>query len=365
VQTHFRAFHDWLDEHGHPWQLVTPYAAPRWLVYPVFALRKMINPLHKTASVAWYRYWHVHFLRMALRQVLADGEHRVVYAQCPLSADAALAARASPLQRVLMVVHFNVSQADEWAGKGMLSAEEPLFRAIRAFEANVLPRLDGLVYSSDFMRRELTARIPALSDVPYALIPNFVKDPGVTLGAPLQADLINIGTLEPRKNQGYLLDIVAAAQRQGRKLALTLVGDGPDHAALERRAAELGIASSVRFAGYVGNAAALMTGHRAYIHAARMDNLPFSVIEALSRGLPVFAVPVGGVPEVFDDGLHGRNLPADDAAAAAAIIVAFLDDSEKMSAARELARQRFLEKFESSHAAARLYKFLQTRPARR
>ena len=44
-----------------------------------------------------------------------------------------------------------------------------------------------------------------------AVIPNFVATPAAEPGAPM-ADLIAIGTLEPRKNQAYLLEVLSDFQ---------------------------------------------------------------------------------------------------------------------------------------------------------
>jgi glycosyltransferase involved in cell wall biosynthesis len=122
----------------------------------------------------------------------------------------------------------------------------------------------------------------------------------------VNTDLICIGTLEPRKNQRYALDIVAASVRIGRPLSLTLVGDGPDRMMLESLAQELGIRQQVSFAGFMRNAADLIQTHAGCLHVARLENLPLALIEALSRSVPVFAPAVGGVPEVFADGNEGR-----------------------------------------------------------
>jgi glycosyltransferase involved in cell wall biosynthesis len=112
-------------------------------------------------------------------------------------------------------------------------------------------------------------------------------------------DLVSIGTLEPRKNQAYLLRVLAAINAQGRAYTLSLVGQGPDRKQLKDLARELGVAHQVRFLGYRGKAAHLLAGYRAYVHAATMENLSVTVIEALASELPVFAAPVGGIPEIF------------------------------------------------------------------
>jgi hypothetical protein len=78
-----------------------------------------------------------------------------------------------------MVVHFNISQADEWVEKGMISSTGSLYRSILTQETQLLPRMDGLVFVSEFMRKVLLSRIPAIAQLPYVVVPNFVPDPDV------------------------------------------------------------------------------------------------------------------------------------------------------------------------------------------
>lgn len=360
VQTHFRTFMAYLHETNRPCDLITPYCAPLWQVYPAFGLRKLVNLFNRELGVWWYRHWHAYFLRQALKRRLQTGAACVVYAQCPLSAQAALSARVSKNQRVIMVTHFNISQADEWAGKGLIANGGRLYRVIQAFEAEVLPRLDGLVFVSDFMRRELVGRIPAITKVAAAVVPNFLPDPGLPEAQTAVADLINIGTLEARKNQQYLLEIVAALRDMGRPLTLTLVGDGPDRRALEDKARALKIDKLVRFAGFVSNAAGQIGQHRACIHVATLENLPITLIEAMARGRPVFAAPVGGVPEVLGNGAAGSALPLHDAKAAARIVADAMSNPDWMAAAGLAARARFLKEYASGIAAKRLAQFLES-----
>ena len=81
VQTHFRTYMAYMHELGRQCELITPYNAPLWQVYPVFGLRKLVNSLNREMSVWWYRYWHAVFLCVALRRILTDGQPCVVYAQ--------------------------------------------------------------------------------------------------------------------------------------------------------------------------------------------------------------------------------------------------------------------------------------------
>ena len=358
VQTHFNQVQQWLRQSGVAVSLITPFSAPLILVYPTFAIRTIIDRINGPASVWWYRYWHYVFLKQALRKRLREGGDATVYAQCPVSAKAALEARKSPRQRVVMVVHFNVSQSDEWVSKGMMKMSGRLYQAIRRYEAEVLPRLDGIIYLSDYVRRAVERNVPGVAAVPSLLVPNFIRiPPAADLDGP-NGDLINIGTLEPRKNQEFLVRVLAEAAQRGKHYTLTLVGEGPDRQRLERLAKELGLAAQVTFMGRQPDAARFLPSHRVYCHSATMENMPIALIEALSRGLPILAAPVGGIPEVFRDGDEGYYWRLDDPAGSATTLVQLLDDPAMHARMSIAARKRFAEEFEENVVGARLLPFL-------
>jgi glycosyltransferase involved in cell wall biosynthesis len=358
VQAHFGAFRRYLESINHAVITVTPYSAPSWLVYPVFAVRRLLDPLSKTASVVWYRHWHRVFLQFALQRTLRQFDRAVIYAQCPLSARAALDARTGKSQRVGLVVHFNRSQADEWIEQGYLKNQSRFAERIRELEARTLPDLDVIVYVSRFMQGIIAERIPRVSKVTTAVIPNFCDPKRLVAAATESNDLINVGTLEPRKNQQFLLRVVAEAAKRKRRLTLTLIGDGPDRPRLERLAEELCIAPQVTFLGLQRNGATFLATARAYVHSATMENLPMALIEALGSGKPVFAPNVGGIPDIIVDGQQGFFWPLDDCGAAAELLIRVLDDSDLMSRLSRQARARFDEQFSVARVGGRLLGFL-------
>jgi glycosyltransferase involved in cell wall biosynthesis len=359
VQSHFNAFRRYLNENGGDVDVVTPFRAPAALVYPIFGIRKLIDLVSGAMSVRWYRHWHYVFLKLVLRRILADGRARVIYAQCPLSAKAALAARRGVYPPVVLVVHFNGSQANEWAQKGKIRIGGRTYRAIQRLEARVLPRVDGIVYVSNFMKAQLQQRIPALSEVRSAVVPNFhERQSGPVASIDVNGDLITIGTLEPRKNHRYLLQVLAHAARQGKCYTLTVVGQGPLRAELEHLTRELNISKLVRFIGFQPDASRFLRRHRVYVHSAINESFGIVLIEAMSAGLPILAAPVGGIPEVFRDGFEGFYWPLDDVPAGARRLITLMEDSELYRRMSEAATRRFIDRFEMTRVAGELRDFL-------
>jgi glycosyltransferase involved in cell wall biosynthesis len=145
---------------------------------------------------------------------------------------------------------------------------------------------------------------------------------GTDPGDPVR--LLAVGRLQPKKGFPLLLDAVA---RLGRHAHLTVIGYGPDEAALRDRAGALGLGARVHWAGQVDQLA-VRAAYRAsdlFVLAPAVapdgdrDGLPNVVVEALSQGLPVVATRTAAIAEIVADGVHGRLVPGDPDALAAAI----------------------------------------------
>jgi glycosyltransferase involved in cell wall biosynthesis len=85
----------------------------------------------------------------------------------------------------------------------------------------------------------------------------------------------------------------------------------------------------IRFTGYVSDQRRLADWYRAadlFVHTARADTFPNTILEALASGLPVVATGVGGIPEQIADGRTGRLVGLEDDEGLAAAIASLLDD---------------------------------------
>jgi glycosyltransferase involved in cell wall biosynthesis len=360
VDTHVRQIRAYLEARGTPSMLVTPYSWSRLLTYPAFGPRLALERLSGSASVAWYLHWHELFLRNALRRCLAELGDCVIYAQGPPEAQAALRARRGPNQRVVMAVHYKVSQADEWVNRvrGAIKRDGVVFRAVRRAERRVIPAVDGIVFVSEWARQGILTWLPEAAAVPHAVIGNFVAPRQQTAGQQLLGDLVNTSGLDLAKNHRFLLEVLGEAKRAGRSFTLDVFGEGPLQHDLERQASSLGLDGQVRFHGYRRDVRDFLPGYRAYVHASYAETSSFSIIEAMAVGLPIVAARVGGIPELFDDGVEGRFWSLDDPAKAAAVLIELVDNEPARAAASKAAYDRFRREFEVTAAAPRLLAFL-------
>jgi glycosyltransferase involved in cell wall biosynthesis len=368
VHTHFQQVAQFLREHGTPVKIVTPFSWARPLTYPVFAPRLVLQRVHGTASVLWYRHWHEVFLRNALERELAAAGDCVIYAQGPLDARAALAARTGPRQRVVMAVHFRTSQADEHAEPGReLKRDGRVFRAIRETEREVIQQLDGLVYVTKWARDALLTWLPEAVWVPSTVISNFVAPlpagEGAEAGAAAEADeyladLVTAGRLDDRKNHRFLLEALAAACKAGHRLTLDVYGDGPLKRDLEQRIAALGLETQVRLCGFRTDVRALLPRYRAYAHAAYAETSSLAIIEAMAAGLPIIAGGIGPIAELADDGVEARFWPLDNPEQAAVIAVELLGSEEARAKAGAAALERFRRDYSAAVLGPQIRSFL-------
>jgi glycosyltransferase involved in cell wall biosynthesis len=358
VQTHIKQLRRYVANRDITATLVTPFSAGWALVAPVFGVRLALMRLSGAASVTWYRHWHEVFLRRALRQRLAGLGACVVYAHCPLSARAALRARQGPHQRVVMAVHFRVSQADEWVAMKQIRRDGSVFRAIRQLERDVIPQVDGLVYVSRWARDALLSWFPEAATVPYAVIGNFTaplhRQPA---GKPL-GDLVTIGHLEPVKNHRFMLEVLAEAKRTGHSFTLDVYGEGPLRRELLQASKSLGLEQQVRFRGFRPDVRDYLPGYRAYVHASYSESSSLAIMEAMDAGLPIVAADIGPISELCDDGAEARFWPLDDPPQAAKVLTELLDCEPVRLAAAEAARARFRREFDADVVAPRLLSFL-------
>ncbi len=111
-------------------------------------------------------------------------------------------------------------------------------------------------------------------------------------------DLAYVGEFRHIKGADLLVDAVARLRENGKKVTLTLGGDGEETAALKAQVERLGLTGAIRFIGHVKARYGFSKG-RLLVVPSRGDSMPYVVIEAGAAGIPMIAARVGGIPEIF------------------------------------------------------------------
>lgn len=164
------------------------------------------------------------------------------------------------------------------------------------------PRADAVLCTSERMVREFAERF-GVAPARLQLVRNPVDVAAVRQAAarPLREEgpgprFIAAGRLVRQKGVDRLLPLFAALPAETR---LTILGDGPEAAALRAQVEHLGLAGRVRLEGFEPNPWPRYAGADAFLLPSRWEGMSNAALEALACGTPVIATPEsGGIAEV-------------------------------------------------------------------
>ena len=176
------------------------------------------------------------------------------------------------------------------------------------------------------------------------VLPNPVRVPTEVpdRGARDTVQFLHLGRLGERKGAYDLVNAFAGLPEGLRNRArLVLAGDG-DVEGVRKMAEPLG--SQVEVHSWIGTHERDLMLARSDVFAlpSRAEGLPMALLEAMAHGLPCITSPVGGIPDVFRNGVDGAMVtPGDVQQIRAAMAKYIADDAARLAAgraARECAR---------------------------
>ena len=227
----------------------------------------------------------------------------------------------------------------------------------------VSPALVGVLSGAVGVRRERVHFLPNAYDA-SAAAPLGRREARRTLGLPDEGFVLGwVGRLSPEKGADVLVD--AASRLWDLPLVVSVVGDGAERAALERRAAERGVGDRIRWHGTVRGAAQLYPAFDCFALSSRSEGMPIALFEAMAAGVPVVAAKVGGVPDVVS-AAEAVLVPAEQPDALADAVRRVHDEPGAARDRAGAARARLLAEFAPAPWLARhetLYRTLAARAA--
>ncbi|MFC7327496.1 glycosyltransferase family 4 protein [Marinactinospora rubrisoli] len=237
------------------------------------------------------------------------------------------------------------------------STADAFYRAERERETACMLAADLVVTLGETMRADIVARgVPEdrVIVVPNAVDEAFLEplpdgaEQRARIGIPAGAFVVGTTT----SCYGYeglttLVDAVALLRGRGVPAFALVVGDGPELAALRRRADEAGLGDAALFPGRVP--AGEVRGHHAAMDVfavprrdERVSRLvtPLKPVEAMAGGLPVVASDLPALREVVEPGVTGELIPPDESEALSNCLERLFYSPELRAAYGEAARER-------------------------
>ncbi len=193
---------------------------------------------------------------------------------------------------------------------GVLHSDDDYHHAVlETFVAAEERRLSAVVAVSKFMER---AAQGGRHDARVVRIPYGVPAAERLASAPCPGEAFRIAyvgrLIEEQKRIGLVARAFCAAAAAMPDVELTIYGDGPDRASVERILSEERGGDRVRLAGRVDSAGIQerLAGHHALALLSDYEGLPIALMEAMACGVPpICRLTRSGIEELVEEGVTG------------------------------------------------------------
>jgi glycosyltransferase involved in cell wall biosynthesis len=218
--------------------------------------------------------------------------------------------------------------------KGQLAMQRAAFSCAHAVIAN----------SSAAVAQLRTERVPARKII---TVPNGLDLAAFTPAADrgVRRRVITVGHLRTEKGHAVLIDAAVHVLKHFPDARFTLVGDGPERAALESRLVAHGITPAFEIVGERDDVPRFLANADISVLPSLAESLPNAALEAMAAALPVVASEVGGVPDVIEHRRTGLLVPAGDARELAEHICELMADASLGTRLGSAARARVQRQF--------------------
>jgi glycosyltransferase involved in cell wall biosynthesis len=214
----------------------------------------------------------------------------------------------------------------------------------------VLARCELEAYLGFVPQQNVAALANGIDCAPFAGIPVVHSNPEYPMR------LIYIGRLDREKGLYETLQAMRLASELGVDARLTIGGSGAEEARLKRYAHALGLSSKVCFVGPVfgEDKVRLLACADVMVLPSYSEGLPYALLEAMAAGVPVIATPVGAIPDVLTDGIHGFLVPPRDGKAIAEALATLSADRERIAWMSRACSRRIRAAYSIDRVAAEL-----------
>lgn len=199
--------------------------------------------------------------------------------------------------------------------------------------------------------------------IPYGFDHRRFRTSGIRIPGPDEPlRIVNVGSFQDKKNQGFLVDIARTLRGDGVDFTMDLLGDGPNRQLVQAAVDEHGLGDVVSLPGNVDHVEEWMWRSHVYVHTAWYEPFGLVLLEAMAAGLPCVILDGKGNRDVIREGENGYLIDRQDPAAFSDRIRALAADPERYTAMAGSARD-FAGGYDIHGAADRFVAFYRERRA--
>ena len=167
-----------------------------------------------------------------------------------------------------------------------------------------------------------------------------------SLGIPADAPVIGtVANMAVEKGYPYLLEAVKSISEKRPEAWFLFVGAGPMETEIKEKARQISRHTQIVFTGTRTDIPDLIDAMDIFVLSSVIEGFPNVLLEALSRGRPVIATHVGGIPELIESGQQGILVPPQDGTALAEAVLNLLKDPEGSQALGQKGREKVRKSF--------------------
>ncbi|BDG07084.1 glycosyltransferase [Anaeromyxobacter paludicola] len=172
--------------------------------------------------------------------------------------------------------------------------------------------MTGVIVESQFMRRYIE-RCSSKADPNVKVAESgidleaFAVDTRPRTGAGLTIGYV--GRMSGEKNPLGFVELAERLHASHPSVSFRMVGGGPLADEVQRTIERSGARQAIDYRGYVPELADAFAGLDVLVVPSSGDGRPQIVMEANACGIPVIASPVGGIPELIEEGRNGYLVP--------------------------------------------------------
>lgn len=312
--------------------------------YPVFyankskfIVRKIRNIFRMTKIIhfQYLRVWYIVHNILIIYRIFKKEKFEILhinnggYPAAEACIAAAFAAKITGAKKIFITVH-------------SLARERYKYVAVleKMIDRLVAKSICKIIVATAIVKKSLVEK-RGFSEVLIDIIPNGVipfklqefnndirKEFNVSHGIKI---LINCGRFDGTKGQEYLLEAISLLKDKYENFKCLFIGEGTTKDNMVLLSKHLDVHPFVVFTGYRNDVHNFLNKANILIQpSVSVENFPYSVLEAMSCGVPVIGTTIGGIPEMIEDGVTGLLVPPKDSKALCNAIYTLLEN-EKIS----------------------------------